>query len=59
MIDGLLARAAADAGHQAGNPRAAIRLPKGNAAAPKQVQHELEMPEILDGNAIEIVHAVK
>src|SRR5207245_6380540 len=57
MVDDLASLAVAGGFHQTGNPRARMRLAEGNAPDFQEIQHELEMLEFLDGNAIEFFDA--
>src|SRR6266480_5099179 len=57
MVEDLASLAVADGFHQTGNPRARIRLAEWNAPDFQEIQHELEMLEFLDGDAIEFFDA--
>ena len=57
MVDDLRSLPASHRLHQAGNPRAGIRLAEGNATAIEQVEHELKVLQFLDSNGVEFCHA--
>ena len=59
VVDDLRPAAVANAAHEAGDPRAGMRLGEGNAAAFEQREDELEVLQFLDGDGVEFFDARK
>ena len=59
VIDYLMSLAIANGAHQTRNPRAGVRLAKGDGALPEEIEHQLKMLEFLDGNGVEFIDPPK
>jgi hypothetical protein len=55
VIDHLMALAVTDGAHEAGDPRAWIRLAEGDAAFFEKVEDELKVLKFLDGDGVEFI----
>ena len=58
MVDRLALLPIANRAHQSADPETGLRLAERNASLFEQVENELEMLKLFDGNGIQLTHAI-
>src|SRR5437762_956532 len=58
VIDGLMPLTIANGAHQTADPRARIWLAESNTTLFKQIEHELEMLQLFDGDGVQLFNAI-